>query len=180
MSQKFNELNKHHIDFIEKQKMFFVATALETGHVNLSPKGMDSFKVIDNKTVIWLNLTGSGNETSTHVQRNSRMTIMFCSFEGPPLIFRIYGNAVEIRPSDQNWQQYYSNFKYYIGARQIFLVNIEFVASSCGYAVPQYSFIGNRTQLLDWADKRGADGVRQYWADKNITSLDGLPTNIQA
>ena len=133
--------------FIEKQKMFFVATAAKNGKVNVSPKGLDSLKVIDKNKVIWLNLGGSGNETETHLADINRMTLMFCSFEGGPLIVRLYGNAKSIRPKNENWNEMISLFPNQPRARQIFEMEVIDVQTSCGYGVPFFNFEGQREPL---------------------------------
>lgn len=173
MSEKFAELNPKHIEFIQHQHIFFVGTAAAEGSVNVSPKGMDSLRVINNHRVIWLNLTGSGNETAAHILENERMTIMFCSFDKQPLILRLYGNAKMLLPSDENWNQLVAHFPEYTGARQIFDLTVNLVQTSCGYAVPFYTHEGERPTLSKWADGRGRDGIKQYWKAKNLVSLDG-------
>lgn len=178
MAQRFKELSERHVRFIAEQKMFFVGTAVENGHVNISPKGMDSFVVLDNSRVAWLNVTGSGNETSAHVQQNSRMTIMFCAFEGEPLILRLYGSAKVVHKSDSEWKKLFPLFKSLPGARQIFDISIDLVQISCGMAVPYFSFVGDRESLSDWATKKGDHGLKRYWEEKNRISLDGIPTYI--
>ena len=164
--------------FIRDQKLFFVATAAARGRVNLSPKGMDSLRVISRNRVVWLNLTGSGNETAAHVQQDPRMTLMFCAFDGSPMILRLYGRARVIHRNDPDWPELYRLFKPTPGARQIFDLNVELVQTSCGMAVPLYEYAGDRSALRDWAEKKGEAGLQQYWADKNQLSLDGVPTHI--
>ncbi|MEM0912592.1 MAG: pyridoxamine 5'-phosphate oxidase family protein [Pseudomonadota bacterium] len=178
MAEKFDALTDKHIEFIEKQHVFFVGTAASEGLINVSPKGMDSLKVIDNSTIIWLNLTGSGNETAAHVLENDRMTIMFCSFEKQPLILRLYGQARAIYRRDENWSEYFRHFKEYTGARQIFEVNLNMIQTSCGFAVPFYDFVSDRPVLEKWADKKGKEGIQEYWQEKNTISLDGKDTGI--
>jgi len=178
MSEKFEKLADKHIEFIEKQSMFFVGTAAKDGLVNVSPKGMDSFRVINNSKVVWLNLTGSGNETAAHVIESNRMTIMFCSFEKQPLILRLYGQAKIIHPRDDRWNELSVLFPSYIGARQFFELELSLVQTSCGYAVPFYELKGERPTLSKWAEKKGKEGVEQYWKEKNTQSLDGQSTGI--
>lgn len=178
MSAKFPQLQNQHIDFIKAQQMYFVATAGSEGLVNVSPKGLDSLHIIDNKTVIWLNLTGSGNETAAHVLENRRMTMMFCSFDKKPLIMRLYGQAVAVHPKDERWDSLYAHFPDYVGARQIFELNIDMVQTSCGYAVPYYELVGERDMLTKSHNKRGEEGIKQYWEEKNQHSLDGKDTGI--
>lgn len=178
MGKQYNALEDQHIDFIQQQKLFFVATAVANGKVNLSPKGMNSLCVLDSKRVIWLNVTGSGNETSAHVQQDPRMTIMFCAFEGKPVILRLYGKAKVIHINDAEWAERYSHFTPLPGARQIFDMEVEMVQTSCGMAVPLFDYVGERDALIKWSEKKGEEGIEQYWRDNNQTSLDGLPTHI--
>ncbi|ARU56425.1 pyridoxamine 5'-phosphate oxidase [Oleiphilus messinensis] len=178
MGQQYSELSEKHITFISRQKVFFVGTATGDSRVNISPKGMDSLKIIDDKCLVWLNVTGSGNETAAHVQVDPRMTIMFTAFEGNPMILRIYGTAEAIHQNDENWDELYSLFNPLPGARQIFKVSIEMVQTSCGMAVPYFDYSGERNQLKEWAEKKGNEGIREYWRNKNQESIDGIPTNI--
>lgn len=178
MAEHFDRLNDRHIQFINNQHIYFVGTAGMEGSVNISPKGMDSFRVLDNTTIAWLNLTGSGNETAAHVLENSRMTVMFCSFDKQPLILRLYGKARAIHPRDKRWPELLALFPHHAGARQVFELELELVQTSCGYAVPYYQLKGERTTLEKWAVKRGQQGIEQYWLDENLTSLDGKPTGV--
>jgi Pyridoxamine 5'-phosphate oxidase len=178
MGQQFNELSALHTQFIAKQKMFFVATATADGRVNLSPKGLDAFRVINNNRIAWLNLTGSGNETAAHLLEQPRMTIMFCAFQGKPIILRLYGQARALYDRDLEWSEYAKHFDLIAGTRQIFVMEIDLVQTSCGMAVPLFEFQGQRNQLVDWAQDKGRDGVEQYWKDKNQFSLDQTPTGI--
>ncbi|MCB1614650.1 MAG: pyridoxamine 5'-phosphate oxidase family protein [Pseudomonadales bacterium] len=179
MSQKFPELLPEHIHFIQAQQMFFTGTAGTEGKVNVSPKGIDSLRVMNAGRVLWLNLTGSGNETAAHVLENARMTLMFCSFDTQPLILRLYGKARVVHPIDSGWKELSSHFPAHPGARQIFDLAIDLVQTSCGFAVPRYEFIGQRDTLLKWAEGRGEEGIRQYWQDHNRLSLDGKKTGIE-
>ena len=178
MGKQFSKLSEKHIEFISKQKIYFIGTATSDSKVNVSPKGTDSLRVISSKQVIWLNLTGSGNETAAHIQINPRMTILFAAFEGDPFILRLYGNATAVHHNDSEWNELYSRFTPNPGARQIFDVSIDMVQVSCGMAVPFYQYIGEREQLNDWAAKKGTDGIKDYWGNKNQQSLDGIPTDI--
>ncbi len=180
MAQRFNELSEKHIQFITRQKVFFVGTATADSRVNVSPKGMDSFRILGSNRVAWLNVTGSGNETAAHVQQLPRMTIMFCAFDDPPLILRLYGTAKAIHKNDPEWDALLPLFKPMPGARQIFDVNIDLVQSSCGEAVPYFSYVGERETLNDWATKKGEEGLKRYREVNNQLSLDGIPTNIVA
>ncbi len=180
MGQRFSELSEKHIQFIEAQKLFFVGTATADSRVNISPKGMDSLRVLDNSRVAWLNVTGSGNETSAHVQQDPRMTMMFCAFEGKPLILRLYGTASVVHRGDPAWHELFVKFKPLPGARQIFDVAIDLVQTSCGMAVPYFAYQGGREQLNNLAAELDEDGLRRYWEENNQTSIDGFPTNIIA
>lgn len=179
MGKQFKELTDNQQEFISEQKMFFVGTAASTGKVNISPKGMDSFRILAPQKVAWLNFTGSGNETSAHIQESPRMTIMFSAFTGRPEILRLYGQAQVLHQADDEWSKYLDLFPKTLGARQIFILDIELVQSSCGYAVPLYSYENDRTILDDWTEKKGTEGIEEYWLDNNQTSLDGSETNIK-
>jgi len=180
MGQRFNELAERHVKFIGEQKIFFVGTATAESRVSVSPKGMDSLRVLGSKRVAWLNVTGSGNETAAHVQLDPRMTIMFCAFEGAPLVLRLYGSAKVVHPRDAEWNELYRLFKPLPGARQIFDLAIDLVQTSCGFGVPYFTHVGDRELLNDWAIKKGDDGLQRYWEEKNQLSIDGIPTRIVA
>ena len=178
MAVRFDSINEEHRAFIEAQKMFVIASAGADGYINVSPKGMDTFKIVDANTVVWLNLTGSGNETSAHVQENGRMTVMFNSFDKAPLILKLYGKATVIHESDDRWQEMTAHFEPQVGTRQFFEMKVELVLTSCGYAVPQYEFIKERDTLKKWSDKKGREGIKEYWEENNVLTLDGIETNI--
>lgn len=178
MGQKFDAISDKHKAFIEAQKIFFVGTATQDSRVNISPKGMDSLKVLGSNRVIWLNVTGSGNETAAHVAESPRMTIMFAAFEGNPLILRLYGEAKAIHHNDPEWETLYAHFTPIAGARQIFDMQVDLVQNSCGMAVPFYEYQKDRQLLKDWASKKGDDGLKAYWEQKNQTTIDGKETHI--
>lgn len=178
MAVKFYEINREHREFIEKQKMFFIGSAGAEGFINVSPKGMDSFRILDAKSVLWLNHTGSGNETSAHVQENGRMTIMFNSFDKKPMIMKLYGQAKVYHGADDEWEELLSHFPEYEGVRQLFKMDLELLLTSCGFGVPQYKYIGERNSLQKWAKAKGHEGMKAYWAEKNSETLDGVQTNI--
>ena len=180
MGKKFKELQSHHIDFITTQHMFFVGTAATEGRINVSPKGMDTLSVVDNNTIVWLNLTGSGNETAAHLLMNDRMTIMFCSFGKKPLILRLYGHADIFHRKDEEYQNYISMFPSYLSARQIIKLKVDMVQTSCGFGVPIMQFEGIRPLMNDWAQKKGEDGIKAYWEEKNQFSIDGFETKIMS
>jgi len=178
MAERFSSLQNEHIRFIREQHLFFVGTAGGEGFINVSPKGMDTFRVTGPSEVVWLNLTGSGNESAAHVAENGRMTIMFCSFGKQPLIMRLYGQARVIHPRDVDWPALLDLFPADVGARQVFRLAVELVQTSCGYAVPRYDLRGERPTLSKWAAQKGLDGIEQYWRDKNTLSLDGKATGL--
>ena len=178
MAKIFNEISPELQEFILKQKIFFVGTAADEGQVNISPKGMDTIRIIDANKVVWLNLTGSGNETAAHLIKNNRMTILFCSFEDKPLILRLYGKARIFHKRDQVYHSYINLFSENAGSRQIIEMEVEQVQTSCGYAVPFMEFKEERTQLNSWAEKQGEDRIKNYWKEKNTKSIDGFETNI--
>lgn len=178
MGKKFTEITTDLQEFIAEQKIFFVGTAAETGNVNVSPKGMDSFRVINSNKVVWLNLTGSGNETAAHLLKNDRMTIMFCAFEGKPMILRLYGTAKIYHQRDKEYCEFIDLFPTTPGSRQIIEMQVDLVQTSCGYAVPLMDYIEDRTVLKDWAQKQGQEKIEQYWTDKNTKSIDGFETKI--
>ena len=179
MAKFYNKITSRIQKFIEIQKVFFVATAAKNGRINLSPKGMDSFRVLNENRVAWLSVTGSGNETSAHLLENGRITIMFCAFDGAPNILRLYGKAKEVLPNDNDWNELISQFPKLAGTRQIFDVTIESAQTSCGMSIPFYQYKEERNELLDWADEIGDSGIKQYWKDKNQTSIDGLDTKFK-
>lgn len=178
MGQQFSELAAKHIDFIKDQKIYFVGSAADTGNVNVSPKGGDSLRVLNANTIAWLNYTGSGNESAAHVLINPRMTIMWCAFDGSPLILRTYGNAKAIHQTDKEWSTYSQLFPEASGTRQIFILDITMVQSSCGMSVPYFSYQSDRDDLAKWSDKQGKEGIEKYWEKKNQRSIDGFETNI--
>lgn len=180
MGKRIPNLTKHHIEFINKQKMFFIGTAAAEGRVNVSPKGMDTLRVLGPNKVIWLNLTGSGNETAAHLLDTNRMTIMFCAFEGNPMILRLYGKAKVYHLGEPAFNDQISEFGETVGARQIFELEIDLVQTSCGFAVPLMEYKEDRSILRDWAKAKGEDGIKAYWQEKNTISLDGNDTGMNS
>ena len=176
--EAFESISGAHREFIEAQRMFFVASApLGGGHVNLSPKGLDTLRVLSPNRVAYLDLTGSGNETSAHVRENGRITLMFCAFHGPPMILRLYGRGEVILPVDGPLPGLRALVPDLPGARQIIAVDVHRVQTSCGYAVPDYAFTAQRDTLIRWTDAKG-DGIQAYWRDKNSHTIDGAPTPL--
>ena len=178
MSKKLDCITHELKAFIENQKMFFVATAATEGRVNLSPKGTDSFRVLEKNKIVWLNLTGSGNETAAHLLKSNRMTVMFCAFEGKPLILRLYGQATIYHQRDSQFQKHILLFSENTGSRQIIEMHVDLVQTSCGFAVPYMNFKEERGTLDTWSTKKGVDGIQEYWEDNNTESLDGFETKI--
>ncbi|EAQ42785.1 pyridoxamine 5'-phosphate oxidase family protein [Polaribacter sp. MED152] len=178
MSKFYKKITSRLHKFIDQKKIFFVATAPTSGRINLSPKGMDSFRVLSENRVLWLNVTGSGNETAAHLLENNRITIMFCSFEKAPNILRLYGSGKEIKEGDASWNELIELFPETPGTRQIFDIHVDSAQTSCGMSIPYYEYKGERNDLNNWAAEQGKEGIKQYWEDKNQTSIDGLPTKI--
>lgn len=175
---KFAQIEEKLQDFIEEQKIFFVATAAPQGRVNMAPKGMQSLRIMGPNRIVWLNLTGAENETAAHLLESPRMTLMWCSFDRKPMILRVYGDASIVHPRDGAWDELAALFPPMPGARQFLDVNVNFVLTSCGFGVPLYDFVGERDTLRLWAEKKGEDGLNQHWADYNSFSIDGKPTGI--
>ena len=177
MGSLFPELNERLCEFIAEQKMFFVATAplAAEGHVNLSPKGLDCLRILGPKTVAYVDFTGSGIETVAHLRENGRLTLMFCAFQGPPRILRLRGRGVAIEPADNDWNHYAAQLPHYDSARSIIVLHVEMIADSCGYGIPLYDYVGERTQLAAWCERKGPEGIAEYQATKNRYSIDGLP-----
>ncbi len=178
MAKLLDALTPDLTTFISKQKIFFVGTAAAEGTVNISPKGTDSFRVINENKIVWLNLTGSGNETAAHLLKKNRMTIMFCAFEEKPLILRLYGKARIYHPRDEKFNNYAPLFPKNNGARQIIEMELNMVQTSCGYAVPFMDFVEERDILIKWAEKQGKEKIKRYWEEKNMKSIDGFETKI--
>jgi len=180
MAKVFESITEELQKFIANQHMFFVGTAPlnSDGHVNLSPKGLESFRILSPHKVAYLDLTGSGNETSAHLQENGRITIMFCAFKGSPSILRLYGSGKTILPNNSAWESLYSQFPEIPGTRQIIVADIERVQTSCGMSVPLYDFQGQRDNLVKWATKKGEEGIKEYHQKKNMVSIDGLATPL--
>lgn len=178
MGQQYLEISERNKNFINEQKIFFVGTATNDSRVNISPKGMDSFRVLGPNRIIWLNVTGSGNETAAHLLENNRMTVMFLAFDGSPNILRLYGKAKAVHKNDAEWDELSRHFPSTPGARQIFDLDVDLVQNSCGMSVPFYRFNEDRDQLKEWTIKQGEGGIKKYWEKKNQKSIDGLETKI--
>ena len=180
MGKTYDAIDESLKEFISRQQMFFVATAplADDGLINVSPKGLDSLRVLDDQTVAYADLTGSGVETISHVKENGRIVLMFCAFEGPPRIVRIHGTGDAIEPHDEEFESLRARFDDYPGVRSIIRIRASRISDSCGYGVPLYSYEGERDQLSRWADRKGPDGLERYQRDNNTESLDGLPSGL--
>ncbi|NJL86689.1 MAG: pyridoxamine 5'-phosphate oxidase family protein [Leptolyngbyaceae cyanobacterium SM1_1_3] len=180
MAKLFPSITPDLQQFIESQHLFFVGTAplSAEGHVNLSPKGLETFRMLSPLRVGYLDLTGSGNETSAHLQQNGRLTFLFCAFEGPPRILRLYGKGQVILPSHPDWETLSAGFPELPGCRQLIVADIHRVQTSCGFGVPLYAYEGQRETLLEWADKKGESALHEYQLAKGSQSIDGLPTPL--
>ncbi len=178
--EEYDAISDRHRAFIAAQHLFFVASApLDAeGHVNMSPKGLDCFRVLTPNRVAYLDLTGSGNETSAHLRENGRITLMFCAFAGPPNILRLYGRGETALPGSDRWAELRPLFGDYPGARQIIVAEISRVQTSCGFAVPNYTYVGQRETLIRWANAKGDDGLETYHDERNARSIDGLVTPL--
>ncbi len=177
MAKVLPEIDAELAAWIAAQPMFFNATAplAADGHVNLSPRGLDTFRVLGPHEVAWLDLTGSGNESAAHLAENGRITLMFCAFSGPARILRLYGRGEVVLPGDSAWEGLRAHFPDFPGVRQIVRVAVERVQTSCGYGVPLMELCGERDELLAWARRKGEEGMAAYRREKNAVSIDGLP-----
>jgi hypothetical protein len=176
MGRTFDAITDDLRHFIEAQPLFFVASAplAATGHVNLSPKGLDTFRVLSPRRVAYLDLTGSGNETAAHVGENGRITFMFCAFTGAPRILRLYGRGSVVLPYEEEWEKIRPLFGELAGIRQIIVGDLERVQLSCGFGVPLMEEVTQRDTLLRWAEAKGPDGLKRYRKEKNMASIDGI------
>lgn len=177
MGRSFDAIPDHLVAWMEEQPIFFVASApLDAdGHVNVSPKGGDSFRVLGPDAVAYLDLTGSGAETIAHTRENGRLTVMFCSFDEKPNIVRLFGRGEAVLPDDERFPELAARFPANPGTRSVVTLDVTKVTSSCGYSVPMMDLVGHRDTLDRWAERKGPDGIAEYWGQKNQTSIDGLP-----
>ncbi|MBD3678181.1 MAG: pyridoxamine 5'-phosphate oxidase family protein [Rhodobacteraceae bacterium] len=178
MAKQFDHIHDTHRAFIEAQHIFFVGSAATAGRVNVSPKGMDGLRVKGPNRILWMNLTGSGNETAAHLRDVNRMTLMWCSFEKRPLILRCYGTARTVQEGDADWQALCAEFPPHRSARQVFDMTVDLVQTSCGYAVPFMDYAGERDTMQKWVDSKSDATLRDYWAEKNTRTIDGFETGI--
>ncbi|MFK7879140.1 pyridoxamine 5'-phosphate oxidase family protein [Roseobacter sp.] len=180
MATQYDHLSDALTRFIAAQHIFFVGTAAGTGQVNVSPKGMDSLRVLGPDRIVWRNLTGSGNETAGHLAQVNRMTLMWCGFETKPMILRTYGTARTLHPRDGDFAELNALFQTSNGARQIYDLSINMVQTSCGYAVPFMDYVDERDVLKNWAEDKGPEGIADYWDTRNRQTIDGAPTHVIA
>ena len=181
MAKQFPQLESHHHRFIAAQHMFFTASAAAAGHINVSPRSTDMFRVLGDNAAMYLDRTGSGNETAAHLRADGRLTIMFCAVAGPPLIMRLYGQGRVIhRESTEYAELLVRHFDGAapLGARQMINLDFDLVQTSCGYGVPLFEYQEERPQMDAWAAAKGVEGIEDYWREKNQNSLDGLPTGL--
>jgi hypothetical protein len=181
MAKQFSSIEPAHLDFIARQHIFFTASAAPTGRVNVSPKDTAALRVLSPSRVVYLDLTGSGNETAAHLRLQGRMTIMFCAFEGAPLILRLYGQGRVLPRGSAEYtgllRTQFNNDER-PGSRQMILLDVETVQTSCGYGVPLFDYVSERETLTRWAAAKGTDGLREFWRTKNALSIDGFPTGL--
>ncbi len=181
MSKMFSRIEPPLQEFIERQHIFFTASATADSHINLSPKGSDSLRVLGPNQVAYLDQTGSGNEAAAHLRADGRLTIMFCAFAGPPMILRLYGTGRSLPHGSAEYARLLASaFDGHEppGARQIVVLDVELAQTSCGYSVPCIDYKEERPTLKNWAERKGKDGIREYWREKNTASIDGLPTGM--
>ncbi len=182
MAKDFVALDARHREFISRQHVFFTATAAAGTRINLSPRSTDQFRVLTDNAAVYLDRTGSGNETAAHLLADGRITVMFCAMDGPPLILRLYGLGRTIVRGSPEYAgllaaQFGGNEP--LGARQMIRIDFDLVKTSCGYGVPFMDYQGERDTMDRWAQSKGPDGVEAYWAEKNMASIDGLPTGFR-
>ncbi len=181
MAKAFPSIDAGCRDFIGRQRIFFTASAAPDARVNVSPRGTDAFAILDDRTVAYLDRTGSGNETAAHLKADGRLTIMFCAFEGPPNILRLYGQGEVVRRGSQAYREILASAfggAEPAGARQIVRLHVDRVQTSCGYGTPLFEYRGERPSLDNWARSKGEDGLEAYRREKNAVSIDGLPTGL--
>lgn len=181
MAKSFPRIEPRHVEFIARQHVFFTASAPAEGRVNVSPRSTDMLRVLDEAHVLYLDRTGSGNETAAHLVDDGRLTIMLCAFEGPPLVLRLYGRGRVIRRASAEYRTllaaHYDDAEP-LGARQMILLEVELVKTSCGYGVPFHDYVGERPTMDKWALAKGEDGIAAFWREYNTESMDGLPTGL--
>jgi Pyridoxamine 5'-phosphate oxidase len=181
MAKQFASVTPAHRDFIARQQIFFTASATASSRVNVSPRPTDALRVLDERTVAYLDLTGSGSETAAHLRANGRITLMFCAFDEPPSILRLYGRGTSLPRNSRDYTIFLASAfdnQEPLGARQIVRIDIDLVQTSCGYGVPLFDYVGQRSTLRRWAERKGEAGLEEYRRQKNASSLDGLSTGL--
>lgn len=181
MAKQFESIQDKHRAFIERQRIFFVASAAADARVNISPRGTDALRILSDNRVAYLDLTGSGSETAAHLRADGRMTIMMCAFEGPPSILRLFGTGTCHFSGSETYARLLSEWfddQEPLGARQIVVQDIDLVQTSCGFGVPLFEPRGERDALQRWAEAKGEDGLEAYRLKENAHSIDGLPTGL--
>jgi len=181
MAKQFPRIEAAHRDFILRQRVFFTASAAASGRVNVSPKGLDALRVLGENEVAYLDRTGSGNETAAHLRADGRLTLMFCAFEGPPMILRLYGRGRVLRRASPEYSRLLADEfagEEPVGARQMVALDVDLVQTSCGFGVPLFEYGGERASLTRWAEAKGEAGLEAYRREKNARSMDGLPTGL--
>jgi hypothetical protein len=177
MGKTYDAIDDKVSKFIQAQQMFFVATAplADDGNINLSPKGLDSLRILDEQTIAYADMAGSGIETVAHLRENGRIVIMFCAFDGPPKIVRLHGRGEVIDPNHSDFSDLSRSFPVYTGLRCLIRVRCDRISDSCGFGVPLFDYRGQRSQLVDWAAQKSIEDLREYQHRMNRTSIDGLP-----
>jgi hypothetical protein len=181
MGKQFDSMTPAHRDFIARQRIFFAASTTATSRVNVSPRPTDALRVLDERTVAFLDLTGSGSETAAHLRADGRITLMFCALDEPPNILRLYGRGSSFPRRSEDYAALLASAfgnQEPLGARQIVRIEIDLVQTSCGYGVPLFEYVGERDTLRRWAEQKGEAGLQEYWRQKNARSIDGLPTGL--
>lgn len=181
MAKDYPSLTEHHRDFIARQHMFFTASAAAGTRINISPRSTDMLRVIGDNSIVYLDRTGSGNETAAHLRADGRLTMMFCAVDGPPLILRLYGRGRALKRGSEEYARLlateFGNTAP-LGARQMVQLDFDLVKTSCGYGVPLFDYREERETMDKWARAKGEDGIEAYWREKNLVSMDGLPTGM--
>ncbi len=177
MGKEYQQIDAAIQRWLDRQKVFFVATAprADDGLINCSPKGVDALRVLDERTLVYADIGGSGIETVAHIRENGRIVIMLCAFEGPPKIFRFYGKGVAIEPGDDGFEELAGQFTHMPAIRNFVRVDVDVIRDSCGYGVPLYEFQSDRDSMRNWVEAKTEDELVQYRRDNNLESLDGLP-----
>lgn len=181
MGKRFAAIEASHREFIQRQHIFFTGSAAQDGRVNVSPKDAAALRILSPNQVTYLDVTGSGNETAAHLLKQNRLTLLFCAFEGAPMILRLYGHAKALMRGSAAYRELLNaefGGEERSGARQIILLDVDMVQTSCGYGVPLFDYVGERDTLTRWAQSKGEQGLEEYWRAKNAVSIDGFPTGI--